>query len=104
VGTHAHTKVLSGMLQEGRVFQESWEQANCVEVLLETLLGSCVENNKTLLYLLKIGHCSIVHLVGCGGGACVGMLCLTARCVYYSTQAVCLAVSSCCWWQNVSYF
>lgn len=81
-GIHAHTEVLSGMLQEGRIFQEFWEQANCLEVLPETLLGSCIENNKTFMYLFKIGHFSIVYLVGYGGDACIRMLCLTVLSVY----------------------
>lgn len=81
-GIHARTEVLSGMLQEGRVFQKSWEQANCLEVLLETLLRRCIKNNKTFMYLFKIGHYSIVCLVGCGGDAYISMLGLTVLTVY----------------------
>lgn len=33
-----------------RVSQQFCEQANFLEVLLETLLGRCIENNKTLLH------------------------------------------------------
>lgn len=70
------------MLQEERVFQEFWEQASCLEVLLEILIGSCIENNKTFMYLLKIDHYSIVYLVGCGGDAYIHILCLTVLSVY----------------------
>lgn len=72
-----------------RVFQEFWEQANCLEVLLEMLLGSCIENNKKFMYLLKIGHSSKVYLVGCGGDAYIHVLCLTVLSVCITSHRLC---------------
>ena len=66
--------MLSGILQEGKGFPGVLGTSQ--------LLGSCIENNKTFMYLLKIGHYSIVYLVGCGGDAYMCVLCLTVLSVY----------------------
>lgn len=72
-----------------RIFQEFWEQANFLEDLPETLLGCRAENNKTFMYLLKISHNLIVYLVGCGGDAYTGVLCLTVLSVYITKHRPC---------------
>lgn len=72
-----------------RIFQEFWEHANFLEDLPETLLGCRAENNKTFTYLLKISPNLIVYLVGCGGNAYTGVLCLTVLSVYITKHRPC---------------
>lgn len=89
-GIHAHTEMLSGMLQEGKGFPGVPGTSQ--------LLGSPAGNTAWKMHrkiiklsgiLLKIGYYSI-YLVGYGGDVCVCVLWLSSVCTLLNTDRVLL--------------
>lgn len=65
---------------------ELWEQANCLEVLLETLLGCCIENNKTFMSCIFSKQFTKLDKVEVHTCTCALFGCLSA---YLTKQRLC---------------